>query len=112
MGSIPSKLVELKSLTPLILGTIHGCICLLLLHRLSRWLTFPCHSILSADCQLMGSIVTELGELTLLNFWSLSMWIGLSCWHDCHGFSHSLAILFEQVVIHWFGYVDKFVMLA
>jgi hypothetical protein len=67
-----------------------------LLHGLSHWRTF------STDFnQLMGSIPSQLGDLTSLNSLLLSTWIGLSWLYDCHACSHFLFILFEQLIMIW-----------
>jgi hypothetical protein len=64
---------------------------------MTRLLTFPCHSILSVDNQLTGSIPSELGELTSLRSLSFRTWISLSCSYEYHACSHVLAIIFEQI---------------
>jgi hypothetical protein len=66
----------------------------------SRILTFACHSVWTDSNQLSGSIPSELGELKALKHLSLSTWIGLSWWHQCHACSHFLAILSEQLSIN------------
>jgi hypothetical protein len=88
-----------------------------LLAWMSRLLTFPFHSVWSANNQLTGSIPSELGELTSLTELYLGTWIVFSCWHECHACSHFFAIIFEQIVInsrvpfranleHWLRWLD------
>jgi hypothetical protein len=50
--------------------------------------------------QLTGTITSELGELTSSTRLDIGTWIGFSCWHEWHGCSHFLAILFEQILIN------------
>jgi hypothetical protein len=64
--------------------------------RMSRLLTFPCHSVVRSDFnELTSSIPSELGRLTSLTGLWLCTWIGGSCSYECHPCSHFLAILFD-----------------
>jgi hypothetical protein len=55
---------------------------------MSRLLTLPCTSVRSGPNQLVGSIPSELGELTSLTGLWVGTWIGLSFLHEWHAYPH------------------------
>ena len=88
---------------------------------LSRWLTFslpfflnigfvvacfaPSFSNTGLDATInrnlhCGRVVRTKRRKTISEVAKSGTWIGLSCWHEWHGCSHLLAILFEQLVIN------------